>query len=274
MYVFHAHAVQNESDRRFDSVRPHSHRAHVRPVRACSCSVRARLAPLLRPPCKVGACAHPFEGRRFSRFRGSGPLRPSFSPARIHLAHRPPPAPGALHFSHSGPLRPSFSSARPRPHRSPEFSPCPAPIPLRPRPGQRRTTLSPHNTMTAQNHDAAPPEASHLSRPSPAGYPSPPLLFSPPGQQERTKKDRPKAAFLFRHEQLQALPCTSPVRRISVFYTRSMSCGNTACGSGCAPGCASGSFRQTACHSEATSTKFCTHCATFEPSSMRMDITP
>lgn len=102
----------------------------------------------------------------------------------------------------------------------------------------------------------------------------PPLLFSPPGQRKRTKKDRPKAAFLFRHERLQALPCTSPVRRISVFYTRSMSCGNTAGGSGCAPGCASGSFRQTACHSEATSTKFCTHCATFEPSSMRMDITP
>lgn len=100
-----------------------------------------------------------------------------------------------------------------------------------------------------------------------------PLLFSPPGQRERTKKDRPKAAFLFGTNACRHSPALRPSDG-SAFYTRSMSCGNTACGSGCAPGCASGSFRQTACHSEATSTKFCTHCATFEPSSMRMDITP
>ena len=101
---------------------------------------------------------------------------------------------------------------------------------------------------------------------------SPPPLFSS-RQRERTKKDRPKAAFLFDTNSCRLFPALRPSDG-SAFYTRSMSCGNTACGSGCTPGCASGSFRQTACHSEATSTKFCTHCATFEPSSMRMDITP
>lgn len=265
MYVFHAHAVQNESDRRFDSVRPHSHRAHVRPVRACSCSARARLAPLLRPRAK----SEPASVRsRADVFPASAVrARPSFSPARIHIAHRPPPVPGTLccPIPACSPFLPP-ARARIAPLSSPP------PCPLRPHPGQRRTTLSPHNTMTAKNHDAAPRQRAAFPV-----HPPPvllfPLLFSPPGQRKRTKKDRPKAAFLFGTNACRHSPALRPSDG-SAFYTRSMSCGNADCGSGCAPGCASGSFRQTACHSEATSTKFCTHCATFEPSSMRMDITP
>lgn len=97
--------------------------------------------------------------------------------------------------------------------------------------------------------------------------------FLLPGSGSAQKKTARRRPFFFGTNSCRLFPALRPSDG-SAFYTRSMSCGNTDCGSGCAPGCASGSFRQTACHSEATSTKFCTHCATFEPSSMRMDITP
>ena len=94
-------------------------RTHIEPMFAPSGPVRAPFAPGLRlcsaPPCKVGACARPFEGRRFSRFCGSGLLRPF------------------------------FSSARPRPHRSPELSPA---VPLRPCPRPKT-----HNMEPAQHDD-------------------------------------------------------------------------------------------------------------------------
>lgn len=157
MYAFHAHAVQNESNRRIDSVRPNSHRAHVRPVRACSCSARARLAPLLRPvqsrsprpayaTFPVPSVSDVFPASAV-RARSIPLFPPPGFPLLIGL--RPPPELSVF------PIPTRFlNSARPRPHRSPELSPA-VPPHVRP-PRQKRTTLSLHNTMTTKNHNAAP----------------------------------------------------------------------------------------------------------------------
>ena len=116
-------------------------RTHIEPMFAPSGPVRAPLAPLLRPRAK----SEPASVRSSSdSFPASAVrARPSFSPARIHIAHRPPPAPGALRFSHPDPL--PLSSARPRPHRSPELSPAVPPASA-PRPKT-------HNPESAQHDD-------------------------------------------------------------------------------------------------------------------------
>ena len=274
MYVFHAHAVQNESDRRFDSVRPHSHRAHVRPVRACSCSARARLAPLPRPRAKSEPA--PIRSRA-DVFPASavGPAPPLFfarpdSP-RSSASARPCPEPV------SPPSRPAPPFFRPpAPASLPELSPAVPPASA-PRPKT-------HNAEPAQ-HDDGPKIMMLLPRPgSEPPFPSIPRNFSfsrlsssflLPGSGSAQKKTARRRPFFFGTNACRRSPALRPSDGSACSTPAACPAGNTAGRLlGCAPGCASGSFRQTACHSEATSTKFCTHCATFEPSSMRMDITP
>lgn len=123
---------------------------HIEPMFAPSGPVRAPLAPDLRlcsAPCKVGACAHPFKLRQLSCFRGSGPLRPSFSPARIHIAHRPPPAPAR------NPVLPPSRTAPSIPPVRARIASLSSPPALLQSPRVRALRPKTHNTDPAQHDD-------------------------------------------------------------------------------------------------------------------------